>query len=97
MMSKKQAGVLIVGLLIVALCAFFPPRRYMPTQTATSFSIRWDMPARVPLLSPDIYKVQGGGWLCIDASRLFAECLVIGALTGAIFLLMRPGRRRDSS
>jgi predicted histidine transporter YuiF (NhaC family) len=97
MMSKTQVVVLIAGLLLVALCAFFPPRRYMPTQTADSFSTRWDMPARISVLSPDIYKVQGGGWLCIDVSRLLAECLVIGALTGAVFFLLRLGRRRDNS
>ena len=95
-MSKTQTVVLIIGLLLVAWCAFFPPRRYMPTQTANSFSIRWDLPARESMLSREIYRVDGSGWLIIDTSRLLAECLVIGALTGAIFFLLRLFRRPAS-
>ena len=96
-MNKKQVTVLIIGLLLVALCAFSPPRRYMPTQTATSFSVRWDIPHRVSVLSPEIYRPEGGGWLIIDTARLLAECLVIGALTGVAFFLLRLFRRPDSS
>ncbi|GEM_PF-3590589 len=95
-MSKKQVVVLIVGLLFVALCAFFPPRMHMMRQYGNGYSIGNGVPDRVSVLSPYIYGYSGD-YIRIDAARLLAECLVISALTGTLFLLMRLGHRQSSS
>jgi len=95
-MSKKQVVILIVGLLFVALCAFFPPRMHLPLQYGNGYSIGNGVPERVFVLSAHIYGYSGD-YIRIDAARLLAECLVISALTGTVCLLMRLGHRQSSS
>jgi hypothetical protein len=92
-MNTTQRVILIAGLLLVALCAFFPPRQYLPYQTANASGITIGIPPRVSFFSSDFYGSSYDSRMSIDVTRLLAEILIIGALTGIAFLLTTPSQK----
>ncbi len=89
-MNTTQRIIVIVGLLLVALCAFFPPRQYLPYQTANASGINIGIPSRASIFSSDFYGSSYNSRTGIDATRLLAEILTIGALAGIALLLASP-------
>ena len=92
-MNTTQRVILIVGLLLVALCAFFPPRQYLPYQTANTAGINIGIPPRVSIFSANFYGSSYDTRTGIDATRLLAEILTIGALAGIAFVVA-PSKKR---
>lgn len=86
-MNSKTRLVLCVAFGLVALCAFFPPRRPLGERGPAS---------RGCLLDPEIGRayVSGRGdgqsfvWATVDGARLAAECIFILAVAGLVVLLV---------
>ena len=91
-MNHSQSLAAMVGLMLIAACALFPPRCYPSGSvyvTATA--------PRGFLFDPGIYFVQDpppASAVVIDLSHLIAECIAVGALTGLSLVALRtqPGQ-----
>ncbi len=85
-MNEKQRITLIFGLLLIALCALFPPRRY----TGNTISVNDSTVApRSFLWTQQLHQIKGGGHsyrVEIDTAKLMAEVIAFAALTGVVFL-----------
>lgn len=84
-MNKKQTT-LCIGLVLIGLCALFPPMKYAGGILSVNNST-----TAFPgfLFDLNIYR-QGSDFVTIDTGRLLAEWVLIGAVTGIVFIRLKP-------
>ncbi len=91
-MNDDQAKALLVGLVLIASCALFPPREYVGGTIDVNGST---IASRGFLFDRAIHKERTRfrqSRVDVDGERLLAQCVLVGTLTGAAVLWLRRSR-----
>jgi hypothetical protein len=88
-MNSKTRIIVCVALGLIALCAFFPPRRPLGDRGPASRGCLLD-PEIDEAYAPGSFGRQGRSfvWATVDGARLAAECIFILAGAGLVAVLV---------
>ena len=91
-MKQLTFLILILGLVMMALCASYPPRRNATNAESTN---RGNIFA--PMFSQDFMDANHNSWrtAVVDGGRLGAECVVILSVTAILALGVNMKRIKD--